>query len=196
MARRATSSQPRLDAAFVRDYAHQYVAAMRPLETELLEKVGPEIATRGHLTAEELTRIGSWKSARATGYLGRNDPEDVIDITRLALSAGTPDRLRHRVLMVLQGVGRPIASAVLTVWQPDRYTVIDVYAVAALHALGRLDAAEVGGVGFPEYLQACRAVVEELGDGITLRDLDRALWMWWSVRRRSVETRDSSKRDP
>jgi hypothetical protein len=30
------------------------------------------------------------------------------------------------------------------------------------------------------YLIVCRSIIDEIGDdGLTLRDLDRALWKWW-----------------
>ena len=77
-----------------------------------------------------------------------------------------------------------MASALLTVWAPSRHTVIDFRAVEALHRLETLGAlrqklpiARVNGL--PEYLLylvACRSIAGNYK--ISLRDLDRALWMW------------------
>ncbi len=97
-------------------------------------------------------------------------------MTGLAFNA--PERLQHRILCLLFGVQVPMASAVLTVWAPERHTVLDVRSVAALKALDELH-------GLPsswrypkyvDYLTVCRSIAERLGVG--LRDLDRALWRW------------------
>jgi hypothetical protein len=102
--------------------------------------------------------------------MGRNCDEDIEDVTRLALAA--PERLRHRVLDLLGGVGVPVASALLTVCQPTRFTVIDYRAIETLQAHGELD----GWPSYPDYLQVCRALADRVGTD--LRTLDRALWQW------------------
>lgn len=157
--------------AAVTALADDYVRQMQPLEVRLLEEVHPVVAERGHLTRDELIDIASWKSRRTSSLIARNTEADVVDITRTAFAA--PDRLRHRVLTLLHGVQVPMASAVLTVWQPDRYTVIDRRAVASLRRLGLWTDHD----HWPSYPTYCDLCVDEAARlGVDLRTLDRALW--------------------
>ncbi len=177
------------DADFVAHWSDRYVTEeMRDgRELRLLEQVGPAIATRGYLTRDELGEIGRWKSRRSTGYLARNTPSEVEDISRLALTDATPGWLRHRVLSMLIGVHAPMASAVLTVWRPSDQTVLDYRAVEALQELatrGVLGSDPPRGgrgnlPGYWTYLQAYGPIADHLG--VSFRSLDRALWKWHKV---------------
>jgi len=93
------------DLDFVRLWSDRYVAEMPRLERTLLDDIGPASAVRGHMTRDDLEQVGRWKSARATGYLARNEPALVEEVTRVAFAADTSDRLRHRILCLLAGVG-------------------------------------------------------------------------------------------
>jgi hypothetical protein len=175
----------RFDKEFVNLWATRYVQealAGNALEGELLSELGPRVAKRGFLEKAELARIGDWKTTRVRTQLASNSEADVTDITRLALAA--PERLQHRILCLLVGVGHPMASAILTVCDSTRYTVLDFRAVEALRYLQQIGAlrAEVpdgnrGGLpGYYAYLQFCRKVARELD--VSLRALDRCLWQW------------------
>jgi hypothetical protein len=74
----------------------------------------------------------------------------------------------------LKGVGIPVASAILTMVYPDRYTIIDFRALEAL-GIQRGDGEETVEF-YLEYLQTCRSLAQEYK--IDLRTLDRALWQW------------------
>jgi hypothetical protein len=176
------------DRDFVRLWSDRYVAGMPGTEQELLGEVGPRFAARGHMTPAELCQVGHWKSSRAAGYLARNEPVLVADVTRVAFAADTPDRLRHRVLCILDGVGQPMASAILTIWNPAQHTILDRRAVEAFRELRRREAPGLsplaGGRGsLPDYwayLQVFLPVARRLG--VSCRDLDRALWKWNQAR--------------
>lgn len=117
--------------------------------------------------------VGKWKAARIISLLAKNTPAEVEEITHEALAG--PDYLRQWTLQRLHGVGSPMASALLTIWAPDRYTVLDVRAAGSLHRMGELPGpAETP--DYPTYLECCRAIADRLG--VRLRDLDRALWQW------------------
>ena len=82
----------------------------------------------------------------------------------------------------------PVASALLTVWHPDEFTIIDIRALRTLSLLGEA----VDEVGFDEhgqpwwetrydmYLRACRGIAERV-EPSSLRQVDRALWKWSQV---------------
>jgi hypothetical protein len=160
-----------LDRSFVEHWSRRY--EVNPIERELLTKVGPAVARRGHYRMDGLLKVGKWKAARIVPLLARNSSVEVEEITREALA--DPEYLRHWTLQRLRGVGAPMASALLTVWAPDRYTVLDFRAARSLHRMGELPGPDET-PDFPTYLECCRAISKRLGVG--LRDLDRALWQW------------------
>jgi hypothetical protein len=170
----------RVDTDFVTLWSQRY--SINAIEHELLTDVGPAVAGRGYFQKEELVKVGEWKSPRVRPRIARNSPNDVEDITRISLAA--PERLQHRVLSLLHGVGDPVATALLTIWAPDRHTVLDFRATEALDELHRLGSLEerppshVAGYlpEYLDYLQCCRTIADRLRVG--LRELDRALWQW------------------
>jgi thermostable 8-oxoguanine DNA glycosylase len=155
------------------------------LERDLLSTTHEAITERGYLTSDELSKIVTWKSQRTLGVLKR-DPDiatrdDTIrDATRVALARETPEWMKHRILCFLYGVGHPVASAILTIWDPDNHTVIDVRTVGALRKLwelGLLDAEPPSRTDrYLKYLRVFRDIAKELV--VSHRDLDRALWKW------------------
>jgi hypothetical protein len=173
-----------MNRQFVLDWSQRYMAASSKAvaaEVELLEEVGWAVRRRGHYTKPELIRVGDWKAARNRSRLAQNSSDDVEHITRMALAA--PEHLQHRYLSVLHGVGAPMASALLTVWVPERNTVLDYRAVGALEALERNGALPESVPprrgAYPDYrayVDCCLAIASRLA--VSLRDLDRALWKW------------------
>ena len=179
-----------LRRAWVENWAGEYVTQEMPRtggrERRLLHTVGPAVAARGHLAARELLEIGRWKSARTLPLLRTNPEAEVRAVSTLAFAPTTPDHLRHHVLTALSGVGAPMASAILTVWNPDRFTVTDY---RARGALWKLDARGVFSIAtprvpqpnlldYPMLLATVLRLRNTIGRTIQLRDLDRALWEW------------------
>lgn len=172
----------RISREFVQKWSAAYLEGQTPAESEqerrLFEEIGPEVRRRGFFTKDELLAVGEWKSSRARGRLRSNSPALVERLTGACIAA--PDE-RITVLTALDGVGLPMASAVLAVWRPDSYTVYDVRAVETLRRAGVF-----AGVrkypAFGLYLHACRDLIDRLtlGDDHLphLRSLDRALWKY------------------
>lgn len=118
--------------------------------------------------------IFKWKTrGRGISRLRRNSDEEIADALSLAVRAKT-ERAAVAVLLGLRGVDVPVASAILTVTFPERYTVIDFRALEALD-----NKSSDRSVNFYlAYLDTCRRLAIE--NNISLRDLDRALWQWSS----------------
>lgn len=178
-------STPAMDRAFVTRWSQRYLnddptAAAK--EDKLLTQVGSAVRQRGWYSKPELIQVGEWKArGRIRGRLALNSDADVKEITRTALAA--PEDSQHRILARLHGVADPMASALLMVWNPESHTVLDFRAFAALERLQRrgllkeeVPEREGSYPPYPEYLQCCRAIALRLG--VSLRDLDRALWKW------------------
>jgi hypothetical protein len=170
----------RLTAAFVHRWSAEYWtrsnATERTLEEHLLDEVGPNVAERGYYKKAELIEVGKWKArGRIRKRIDANSEEDVSAISEHALAVGTPDYVRHWSLQRLKGVGSPMASALLSVWAPQRFTVLDFRAAQALLRLGELPGPDET-PDYPTYLHCCREIAQRLG--VALRQLDRALWTW------------------
>ncbi|WP_433802982.1 hypothetical protein [Actinomycetospora sp. CA-084318] len=158
-----------IDRNFVDHWAARY--PMGSEEVALFGEVRRGVAGRGHYERVDFLRAGTWKSARPKPYLESNSDDDIRDLTRLAFVA--PERLGYRILDLLSGVNVRMASALLTVWAPDRFTVIDFRALETLRARSELSGPDPT---YPEYLALCRTIAARVGTD--LRTLDRALWTW------------------
>jgi hypothetical protein len=84
----------------------------------------------------------------------------------------TTDRAAIAVLLGLNGVQIPVASAILAAIDPDRFTIIDVRALEALGVTKYVLTINF----YLEYLNKCRELARE--NRVPLRMLDRALWQW------------------
>lgn len=135
---------------------------------EAASAAGRKIAERCFNPAN-LTPIIRWKSSRPTGLIGSNRDEDISDALRLAIDAKTP-RSAVAVLCGLRGVDVPVASAILAMINPDKYTVIDFRALETLDV--RRSSPTID--DYLDYLAFCQATAAT--HGVTLRNLDRALW--------------------
>lgn len=162
------TTPPPASSGWVQAYADRYVERMGEVEPKLISVVGPAVAHRGHYEPDELAAVARWKTPRSQSRVASNTVDDVLDITSTALAA--PERVQHRVLTLLIGVGIPTATALLAVVIPDRHTVLDVRSTESLRRLGEWD----GAGGYEVYLQVCRRLATRLG--VDLRTLDRALW--------------------
>jgi hypothetical protein len=118
---------------------------------------------------DDLSAIIEWKTrGRGRSRLSKNSDDEIADALDLALQAKT-ERAAISVLLGLVGVDIPVASAVLTAIQPERFTVIDF---RALFSLG-INAGTYTIGFYLEYLTACRSIAAAR---VSLRTLDRALW--------------------
>lgn len=143
------------------------------------------IISRGYLTCDELTRIVAWKSSRQKTTVLKNVPETAEAVTREAFRCPEP-WLAIWILCYLSAVQARVASAILTVYDPTRFTVMDARAWTALTWLGLLEPLRLAGYArddpsdldrpavYAAYLEACRRLADDAG--VSFRTLDRCLW--------------------
>lgn len=111
-----------------------------------------------------------WKARRSAGLVLSNASEYVETVTRVALS--TPaEQLRIEVLTLLHGVGWPMASVILHWFHVERYPILDFRALASV---GAQPGQALNFSFWTEYTRFCRNEAETAG--VSMRDLDRALW--------------------
>lgn len=87
-----------------------------------------------YLTLNELEKIFEWKLRSQYGrqlkHRSLNTNENIIAITRTAFGINHTDdeyetKLKLKILTSISGVEIPVASAILTLCYPDKYSVID-----------------------------------------------------------------------
>jgi hypothetical protein len=126
----------------------------------------------GEFTRQNLERIVVWKSPRPLKRIRANTDAEIAEALRVAATAQEP-RTAVSVLLGLNGVAVPMASAILTAIHPDDYTVIDF---RAMEALGAPDYSSDCNFYLTRYLPECKRLAKDAGT--SLRTLDRALWSW------------------
>ncbi len=146
-------------------------------ETQRLIRDLRAVRKRGHLTREELLRICKWKSARSLPLCRKNTPERVAQVSARAFAAPL-ERDRFRLLTSLSGVGPPMASAILTLTDPEHYGVIDIRVWQTLYKLRSVHQ-KPKGVGFTfkdwySYLKRLRYHAEGLG--VSVRAVERTVF--------------------
>lgn len=154
------------------------------LTSQELAATGYSYPSPSHLAVDELQLIMDWKYPRgkSRGYARQSGPERVKAITSQAFSEADPADAVNR-LWQLRGVEVGMASAVLTVFDPLRFTVLDVRAWNALKTLGLLDALGLSEfdhrtdspAAYRAYLEACNRLADRTN--VSLRMLDRCLWV-------------------
>jgi hypothetical protein len=131
----------------------------------------------GDYRRANLDIIFHWKTkGRGKSRLLHNTDTEIEEALRLAARAST-ERAAMAVLCGLDGVDVPVASAILTAIDPQRYTVIDF---RALESLGTKCSTVTLGF-YLAYLKHCRELATQ--HEVSLRTLDRALWQWSSERK-------------
>jgi hypothetical protein len=126
----------------------------------------------GDYSRTNLEAIFRWKTGgRGISRLHRNSDLEISDALRLAACAQT-ERAAIAVLCGLGGVEIPVASAILTAINLERYTIIDYRALESLGVVATWHTVD----SYLGYLNQCRELARQ--NGVTLRELDRALWQW------------------
>ena len=155
------------------------LVSLYDLERYLFQVVFQHFASRGTLSAYDFFAIVSWKSNRAKTKIkkglaaaGRLPSELMREVAEAERTAE-----RVRLLTQIHGIGLPIASAILSVCYPDTFTVLDYRAWETLCELGLEELPRSyprGEAAYLQYCRACQTLAHQLG--LSLRDLDRALW--------------------
>lgn len=141
-------------------------------------KAGERLAA-GDYSRDNLITIVKWKSPRPIPHIKRNSKSDIKEYVGWALKAAQSESIAEAVaaLCELDGVEVAMASAILTAFDPTKFTIIDY---RALESLG-CNATSPYSVGlYMRYLKHCIGLSKRWG--IPLRELDQALWLWPEAR--------------
>ncbi len=144
-----------------------------------LKEASKYIKSKGFLSKKDLQEIAQWKSPRHAKDTLKNEEKEVEDATGKVFGSNVPeDRISD--LDNLKGIGIPTASAILCVYDPENYGVVDIYAWNTLSEIDQLfqekkySSFTVG--NYKKYLDKIRYLAKE--NNMTCRQIDMALWAW------------------
>jgi hypothetical protein len=151
------------------------------LDSYLFKCVTQLFVQRKTLSSFNFYTIITWKANRAVSKVRKVLKRKKLSPSKLMsqVSKCRDDREKMKTLDEVKGIGVPIASAILTVCYPERFTILDYRAWVTLcffkKVKGKRVPTSIDGY-FNTYLPACKQWAQDLK--VSLRDLDHAMWGW------------------
>ena len=133
-----------------------------------------DVLVRGYLTKQELHTIARWKSPRRAALTLENTDDFIKEITERVFTS-IDDWTKLLTLTQLRGIGEPTGSAILHLLDKGQYSLLDIH---ALWSVGMEWTARTSYPFWLDYVQFCRDIANR--NGVSMRDLDRALWKYSS----------------
>ena len=155
-----------IDTAFVLRFEPQYTVT--DAEAEIFDSIGPKVVKRESFKRKHFLKVAEWKAIAAQATFEGLDSDDIEYVTSVALDEDTPNHLRLPLLKVLPGVGGPLASTLLTVFDPKKFSIMDSRATGVLHEFGLLASAHPNQTDYQTY----RKLVKSLAKGANCAPLD------------------------
>ena len=173
---KASSFKLRFPATMLDSLAARYTEAQdaetREEERHIVEEMSPQVRSRGFYTPDQFVTVCRWKSLRPRQRYEAIPDDRIVEATRLALAA-RDETLRIGILVALDGIGWPTASALLHFGHRDPYPILDF---RALESLGVEQPSSYLFKFWWSYVLACRKLAER--HEVDMRMLDRAMWQY------------------
>ena len=165
---------------FVERWAEEYnkrVYRWTHVEREIREWLATRLEPK-YLNKRAFLLTCWWKTGQMPNYVRSNPFRLVMRATHLASEVESNDRLKLRILLLLDGVDVPIASTILHFLQPDRFPLFDAHVRSSLKKAGKWHRSvdDESEDAWLEYVNIMRELAGNLGVG--LRELDKALWIY------------------
>ena len=129
------------------------------------------------LSKADLEEVCRWKSPRAISLIRKNEPSRIRRITKQAFAIRN-EKERIARLTSLQGVGIPMASAILMLTGQKRYGVLDIRVWQLLYAVGSVTRNPRGrsftANHWYQYLCILRQYAKN--KNVSVRDVERSLF--------------------
>lgn len=168
----------RITSEFIARYAPRYV--ITELEDRLRTKDAKKARKKERLKYKSLLRFAEWKAVAVlpilTSYSDTATQKDIEYLTFLALEEDTPDRWRIPILSIIDGVGKPFASAILSAVYPADFALMDARSVGVLFDAGLLESKNTARVPYEDYLGVVRMIASEAN--VSLHEVYRALYAY------------------
>ena len=171
--------------------AYEYDSNAAPEDRQMWD----DFRGRGYMTLSELKRLSLWKArGRQQVNIASNSDPAVKAVTEAAIQVNSevPDEsaLPIGILTTLHGVEIPTASTIMTVWDPQRFGILDIRVWRALRkaapdAFRQIEFPPNGsrkGYRLPFgpndaalYLCVIREIAAQTS--LSCREIDKALWV-------------------
>ena len=159
------------------DWATRYTKDQSPKrqsQEEDVLKIKCSVADKGYLTKCELMEMGGWKRQTLPSQMVNNPVGHVEKITAAAFRPGD-DWEKLKKLIDIDGVGQPVASVILHLYDP-KSTPSSPVPRFALSGYRKNTSVDPHIQFWQEYVDLCCAKAD-LYD-VSMRTLDRALWKY------------------
>jgi len=144
-------------------------------EKALMERM-LEAADREYMTLDDLIAVADWKSHRVLPHCRLNSEAAVEEITATSFAAAMRcSDASICALLVLRGVGWPMASVILHFAFPYKYPILDKMAMKAVDGSTDYTIEQ-----WKEYTELCHSTAQK--HDIAMRTLDKALWLYGKER--------------
>ena len=160
-----------VDTAFVLKFEPLYV--LTDLESEIFSEVGPKTKVRESFKRKHFLKVDEWKAIGVLSGLEELSSDDIDFVTGVALDEDTPNRFRLPLLQMLPGVGIPMASTLLTVVNPKKFSIMDSRALTVLHDFNLVSTDNPSHMDYQTYHKLMKSLAK--GANCAPIDLYRAL---------------------
>ena len=155
-----------------KDYDAWLEKKLKYMQDKSITKIMNDARKRGYMTKDDLVAVAIWKAPIIVDKCEKNSDTIIKQMTEIAFANGCDEEVRIKTLKKIYGVGWAMASVILHFAFPKEYPIVDIRAMTT-----------VGGVTnrvynfdiWWEYTLRCREYTEK--HNITMRQLDKALWM-------------------
>jgi hypothetical protein len=158
----------------IKDYIRSYRAYNydEKLENRLKDHIQKRFAQgKVYLSKGIFRQIAGWKTPRQRKNYERNSSSIVSEVTGISFETRRNERLRIEILTLLEGVNYPVASTLLHFAFPDHYPILDFRAIWSLGIERPMS------YSFDFWWSFVKTMRKESARlGISIRDLDKALW--------------------
>jgi hypothetical protein len=145
---------------------------IHPLEDSIEKNIVPRTRELGYVTRGDFLTLCSWKTTRTEGHCTKNSEEFIKSVSQIALSTAD-EQIRIEIWTLLNGVGWPTASVFLCWLHAKEYPILDY---RALWSLSWDKPPKYNFSFWNDYVKYCRDYAGRYG--VSVRDLDRALWQY------------------
>lgn len=155
------------------------------LEKYIFEEVRKKFLINKHIGAFDFFCIIIWKANRAKSkialklllkYKGEKELEEIVQILTRQINSETNKERRLKILVEEWKFRLPMASAILTVFYPDEYTIYDTRVCGILNNYNNLVYTSKFDDLYKGYSQYIEDVRNFCKNSLNLRDKDREIW--------------------
>ena len=165
----------KIDSGFIKEWEPKYddIVSDQQEYLSLVASVKQDLLSIQSIKIDTFKRLINWKSPRTKGRI----EWEKYDVYQKALHLAYNQQKVHKMneLVVLQGIGAPIASTILHFIFPDDFPIYDFRTVQVLHYFGYFKHKTTHKNHYPEFQNTLLLLRTDL-IYFNLRQIDRALF--------------------